>query len=283
MRHLADSKWLETHSEKARWLEEQKDYERMGSSPDLEFRGDRIGYYGDKKWFLWLESKATTDKTFRVCGCTETALALMSNQHVDSWEEWMKTNQNRTQEEWIRDGFSKYGVSAHLPPNTSDTEPLLKLIGRKSWNFLQGGPQGTNAAEAIPNYVQYNAFRWLRDSGVFSPTAFAHSNTTLITSQDMAIALIKYANWRTAFSFSERDNLGVLAFGKKSDLDTGFAPPLITKSWFNAVVYSTVIVFLLSGLWHMAFRRRKVHQLPAHNRRATVLKSPSPRNRSAAL
>lgn len=98
-RHLADSKWLETHSEKARWLEEQKDYKRMGSSPDLEFRGDRIGYYGDTKWFLWLRDKAATGKDFRVCGCTETALALMSNQHVDSWAEWVKTYQNRTQEE----------------------------------------------------------------------------------------------------------------------------------------------------------------------------------------
>jgi hypothetical protein len=49
MRHLADPKWLDAHTEKARWLEEQKDYQRMGSSPDLEFRGDRIGYYGDKK------------------------------------------------------------------------------------------------------------------------------------------------------------------------------------------------------------------------------------------
>src|SRR5580765_3540754 len=72
MRHLVDSKWVETHTEKARWREEQKNYERLGSSPDLEFRGDRIGYYGDKKWFLWLANKATTDKGFRVCGCTET-------------------------------------------------------------------------------------------------------------------------------------------------------------------------------------------------------------------
>jgi hypothetical protein len=256
MRHLADSKWLENHSEKARWLEEQKDYERMEASPDLEFRGDRIGYYGDKKWLLWLESKATTDKTFRVCGCTETALALMSNQHVDSWEGWMKTNQNRTQEEWIRDGFSKYGVSAHLPPDANDIEPLLKLIGQKSWNFLQGGAQGTNAPESIPNYVQYNAFRWLRDSG-FSPTAYARSNATLIASQDMAIALIKYANWHSAFSSSDKYNLGVLSFGRKSDLEAGFLPPLITKHWFNGVVFCCVILFLLAGLWLVVSRRRK--------------------------
>ena len=30
MRHLADSNWLETHTEKGGWLEEQKDYKRMG-------------------------------------------------------------------------------------------------------------------------------------------------------------------------------------------------------------------------------------------------------------
>jgi hypothetical protein len=254
MRHLADSEWLETHSEKARWLEEQKDYERMGSSPDLEFRGDRIGYYGDKKWFLWLETKATTDKSFRVCGCTETALTLMVNQYVDSWEEWAKTNQSRTQEEWIRDGFSKYGVSAHLPPDASDVEPLLKLIGRKSWNFLQGGPQGTNAPEAIPNYVQYNAFRWLRDSG-FNPMAFAVSNATLVTSQDMSIALIKYSRWRG--EFSGRDELGVLAFGKTAEHDSFFGPPLIMKLWLVALVYCSVALLPLLGLWLMTSRNRK--------------------------
>jgi len=256
MRHLADSKWLETHTEKARWLEEQKDYERMGSSPDLEFRGDRIGYYGDKRWFLWLESKAATDKNFRVCGCTETALALMSNQHADSWEEWLKTNQNRTQEEWVRDGFLRYGVSVHLPPDVSDVEPLLKLMGQKSWNFLSGGPQGTNAPDSIPDYVQYNAFRWLRDSG-FTPTVYARSNAALVASQDMAMALIKYANWHGAFSLAEHDKLGIFAFARKSDTDGGFAPPLITKLWVGVVVYSSVVVFLSVGLWLVAFRKRK--------------------------
>lgn len=259
MRHLADSRWLGTHTEKARWLEEQKDYERMGSSPDLEFRGDRIGYYGDKRWFLWLENKATTAKNFRVCGCTETALALISNQHPDSWEEWMKTNQNRTQEEWVRDGFLRYGVSVQIPPDVSDVEPLLKLMGRNSWNFLSGGPQGTNAPNSIPDYVQYNAFRWLRDAG-FKPTAFARSNATLVASQDMAMALIKYANWHGAFSLAEHDNLGILAFAKKSDPDFGFARPLIATPWVSVVVYGSVIVFLSLGLWLAAFRKRQTPQ-----------------------
>ena len=204
-----------------------------------------------------MEDKATTDKSFRVCGCTETALALMSNQHVDSWQDWMKTNQNRTQEEWIRDGFLKYGLAAHLPPDPGDVEPLLKLVGRRSWNFLQGGPQGTNAPEAVPDYVQYNAFRWLRDSG-FSPSIFARSNATLAASQDMTIALLKYANWRNAFSFAERDKLGVLGFAKRSGfLYADFARPRIMEPWVAFAVYSSVVVFLLAGLWLVTFQRRK--------------------------
>src|SRR6185312_9749645 len=108
-----------------------------------------------------------------------------------------------------------------------EVEPLLKLIGQKSWVFLLGGPQGTNAPDSIPDYVQYNAFRWLRDSG-FKPMTFARSNVTLVASQDMATALLKYANWQSAFSHAEQDDLGVLAFGKKPDVDFGFAPPQIT-------------------------------------------------------
>jgi hypothetical protein len=254
MRHLADSKWLETHSEKSRWLEEQKDYERMGSSPDLEFRGDRIGYYGNKEWFLWLEGKATTDKKFRVCGCTETAMALMSNQHADSWEEWTQTNKSRTQEEWIQAGFTKYGVSDHLPPNPSDTGPLLKLLGRKRWDFLMGGPQGTNAPDAIPSYIQYNAFRWLRDSG-FNPMAFAVSNATVVASQEMTFALLRFA--RMSGEFPVGDKLGILTFGEKTDRHFEFGTPAFMAPWVRAVVYSLVIVLPLIGLLLVIFRPRK--------------------------
>lgn len=57
IRNLANEEWLESHTEKARWKEEQKKYHRLGSSPDLCFSGDRIGYYGDKQWFEWLVKK----------------------------------------------------------------------------------------------------------------------------------------------------------------------------------------------------------------------------------
>ena len=90
MRHLIDPDWLAAHSEAARWEVEQKDYQRTGSSPDLCFRGDRIGFYGDREWCLWLVDRIQAPDDFRHCGCTDTALALMTNQRVTAWEEWAK-------------------------------------------------------------------------------------------------------------------------------------------------------------------------------------------------
>jgi len=255
LRHLANPRWRVTYSEKARWLEEQKDYKRMGTSPDLFFRGDRIGFYGNKEWFLWLVNKAITDKNFRVCGCTEDALALMSNQHADSWKEWIKTNQTRTQEEWIKDGFSKYGVSVQLPPDASDIESLLKLIGRKTWDFLSAGPQRTNAPETIPSYVQYNAFRWLRDSG-FDPTGFAISNAPAVASNNLAVALIKYSKLQG--TFPSHNGLGILAFAKKSQNSEPL--PMLLEPRFLTIAYLLMIVPVLAGVALFLFSRTKKGQ-----------------------
>jgi hypothetical protein len=251
--HVADPRWVDVHSEKARWLEEQKDYKRTGRYPDLFFIGDRIGYYGDKVWFLWLVDKAAKDK-FRVCGCTMTALALMSNQDTNSWVEWLKTNRTRTQEEWIQDGFSKYGVSVHFPPSTNDVEPLLKIIGGKTWNFLVGGPQGTNAPDAIPSYVQYNAFRWLRDSG-FNPVSFAVSNATAVAPNNLTVALIRYSQWEGRFP--PRNGLGVLSFGAKPET---MPLPMILELRSLTVVYTLITVPLLAGIALVFFSCRKNHQ-----------------------
>jgi hypothetical protein len=103
----------------------------------LCFRGDRIGFYGDKQWFLWLDDRIRNPERFRHCGCTEYALAWRANRHVVSWAQWTDANRSRSQEEWIRDGFMDYGVAAHLPPTSDDTLPLLRLVGRKSWKGLE--------------------------------------------------------------------------------------------------------------------------------------------------
>jgi hypothetical protein len=246
MRHLADPAWLSAHSEAARWEEEQKDYRRFGSSPDLCFRGDRIGFYGDKQWFLWLDERIRNPDSFRHCGCTEYALALMANRHVDSWAQWTDANRGRSQEEWIRDGFLEFGVTAHLPPTSDDTLPLLRLLGRKSWNVLWGGPQGTNAPEAVPSYIHYNAYRWLRDSG-FEPDKFMASNATVTTQSDITEGLLRYSQWQSAYP--GHDGLGVLAFGAASESSSDFnMRPLISKPWVVVGVNSFIAACVIGGV-----------------------------------
>ena len=255
MRRLADPSWLAAHSESARWKEEQKDYRRMGSSPDLCFRGDRIGYYGDKQWFLWLEEQIRNPESFRHCGCTEFALALMANRYDSSWEQWADANRGRSQEEWIRDGFLDFGATVHLPPTPDDTLLLLRLLSRKSWNVLWAGSQGTNAPNAVPNYIQYNAYRWLRDSG-FDPSEFDSSNP-ISTEADITQGLVRYSQWKTAFPGN--DMLGVLAFGRSSasssDADVR---PIIAKSWIVLGVDALIAVCILGGaVLVLCFKKRK--------------------------
>lgn len=211
----SDGVWKTAHSVKARWEEEQKNYRRNNASPDLCFGGDMIGYYGDTSWCLWLIDKMYGGKDFRVCGCTETALMFMTNQESESWENWKGAHQAETQEEWIRYGFAQRGITVHLPPEPEDTVPLLEVLGCRTWTTLWNGVQGTNDTEGIPDYIQYNAFRWLRDSGWFNPTAFAGTNEAAFASQDVRVGLVRYMSWHS--SFRKRDGLGILAFGEKPD------------------------------------------------------------------
>ncbi len=211
-RHLIDPAWRAAHSEAARWKEEQEDYRRVGSSPDLCFRGDRIGFYGDKKWFLWLDARIRHPDGFRHCGCTDYALALMANRYMDTWANWTDANLGRSQEEWIRDGFLDYGVTVHLPPTPDDRLPLLRLLGRKSTN-------APDAVDAVPSYIHYNAYRWLRDSG-FDPSEFASSNSKVFAEPGIVAGLTQYCQWYAAYP--GHDGLGVLAFRRVEATGSSF-------------------------------------------------------------
>ncbi len=255
VRHLADRDWLAAHSSRARWEEEQLSYRRSGASPDLCFSGDRINYYGDKQWLLWLISQITTNTNFRHCGCTETALSYMTNQESKSWQEWLVTYKDKSQEEWIREGFTKYGVMVHLPPQPEDTELLLKLIGAKTWRTLWGGPQEKLDPEIIPDFVQYNAFRWLRDSG-FDPVVYATANAA--SANALAPGLIKYSKWLALFP--ARDELGILSFGKKSSEKHNRPQPKFKDPGFMVLVYTVILgpLLLSGGLLVYSIRHKSV-------------------------
>ncbi len=242
MRHLVDPEWVAAHSEAARWAEEQENYRRLGASPDLFWRGDRIGVYGNKDWFLWLEERLRNASNFRRCGCTSAALELMANRQPTLLEQWTDANRERSQEEWIKDGFLDHDVTVHLPPTPDDTVPLLKLLGREPGDEVQGVDNPDHA----PGFVRYNAFRWLRDSG-FEPLEFTLSNAALATEPDISAGLQAFVRWQAAYPGN--DSLGVLAFGRhdadRTDLD--WRSP-ITEPWFVVGVDAVIVISTLGGI-----------------------------------
>ncbi len=211
-----------------------------------------IGYYGDKRWCLWLIEKMHGGGDFRVCGCTETALMFMANRQEQSWKEWADAHQDEPQEKWIQDGFAQRGISVHFPPHPEDSVPLLEVLGHKSWNTLWGGPQGTKAPDSFPGYFQYNAFRWLRDSG-FDQTLFAFSNAPALTSDLVKAGLMQYTKWNAAFP--KHEGVGILAFGEApADTDKFRPPQLMLHFWSHAAPGLFAIVPIVAGA--VLYRRR---------------------------
>ena len=247
IKHLTDEQWLQRHTEKARWNEEQKKYSRLGLSPDLCNSGDRIGYYGNKKWFEWLVGKIQNPHDFRLCGCTETALMFMTNHYEKSWINWLNANRHKTQEKWIQSGFAKIAVKVHLPPTPADIKPLLRLLGQESWNVLWRGPKNKDNKEAVPSYIKYNAFRWLRDSG-FDPLKYSLEHTAI--PEDIKSGLLHYDDWNKMFP--KKNAVGILFIAENSSPpEEPFLiepPPLILEARFTAVVYMLIILPFIGGL-----------------------------------
>jgi hypothetical protein len=179
---------------------------------------------------------------------------LMANGEERSWKDWTDAHRDQTQEEWIRDGFAQRGVSIHLPPQPEDTVPLLEVLGHRMWSTLWGGPQGTNAPEAFATYFQYNAFRWLRDSG-FDQTTFAVSNAPAFTSDVVRIGLMQYTKWNTAYP--RHDGVGILAFGKVPNDSAWGTPPFLTLR-FQVAAWLLVAIPILAGVVVLCWRRNGI-------------------------
>jgi hypothetical protein len=112
-----------------------------------------------------------------------------------------------------------------------------------------------NAPEAVPSYIHYNAYRWLRDSG-FEPGTFISSNATVVAEPDITAGLLRYSQWRS--KYPGRDGLGVLAFGTTRSTASDFdMRPVIFTPWVVIGVHCFMAVCVIGGavlVWRFAKR-----------------------------
>lgn len=154
---LSDPVWTARHSKAAIWERLQQNHHRCDCAPDMMSldRGMWIAIYGDRAWALWVCDNYINTNGYRRCGCNYAALSVMTNQRFEDIKAWYAKNRDKTQEEWILEGFARVGVAVEIPPSDEQVMQLLRVIGDH-----EPGSQHNRG------YLQYNAMRVLRDSGV---------------------------------------------------------------------------------------------------------------------
>lgn len=249
----SDPSWSEQFTRKAYWNSVQKHIRRYGWTHDDFFV---VGTYGDKAWTEWIMAKAEAGKEIANCGnighkdhalryitCNDPAHGAQWDSEPQ-WLSWWTTNKNKSQVDWIRAGLQQYEVAVHLPSTPEDYEPLLLLLGNSN----------TNKEEKIPDFVKYNAFRWLRDSG-FQSVAFALSNLTVQTPKLVRDGLLKYD--RLDHLYPKLDETGRLEFSSQpGDLGNSYRITFFTPQ-VQIPAYAAMIAPCVAGVSLLILCRRK--------------------------
>ena len=256
VRHSLDPAWYRCHSAEAYWAEVKTGIQRYRWGHD-----GPVGLFADAEFMAWGMSQTEPDDDISGCsaGHRDSYFRQITNQDpgesAAEWLAWWKENASKSQEEWKRDGFTPYGVTVSIPPSEADAIPLLTLLGNVS----------TDESDRIPDFVKYNAFRWLRDSD-FNPVVFAISHVTNSTPTEIKMGLFEYLRHERAFP--TRDHVGELRFAEKEDPYADRFLPAMLQPRFKAGVYGIVfgLPCLSAALITLTLRKprhRKVGPSPA--------------------
>ncbi|MHC4199348.1 MAG: HEAT repeat domain-containing protein [Planctomycetota bacterium] len=201
---LTDPAWTARHSKAAIWERLQQNHRRCDSAPDMMAldRGMWIAVYGDRAWALWICDNYLNTKGYRRCGCNHAALSVMTNQRFEDIKAWYAENRDKTQEQWILEGFAQVGVAVEIPPSDEQVVQLLRVIGDHE-----------HGSQHNRDYLQYNAMRVLRDSGV----ELGRARLVKIQSEnpELAGAVIDFVAARVRYE----GGLGVLRFRDEAPVD----------------------------------------------------------------
>ena len=253
-RNLHSWSWLKNHSERRKWVEVQRQLKRTGADHDSSIG---VGYFGNEKWTKWVIQSLKPSYELRSCGTwpyhLPDALPLMTNQELTNdaeWIAWWETNKNKTQVEWIRDGFARAGIELQRPLTTNNVITLLKLIA-PSAKF----PATTNTMRAPRQALRYNAERWLRESGFRYP-GFDLASVPAEDRDVVTWGLVTYAFWLG----EHWDDPGRLQFSRDDDSGSPFIEPWFNRPLYSWLINSILIVMAVGGVFllRLASKRKSI-------------------------
>lgn len=261
-----DPNWSQQFTRKAYWFSVEKHIRRFGWTHDDSLE---VGVYGDKAWAQWIIAKAEAGQEIANCGnighkdnalrcitCNDPARGVQWDSEPQ-WLSWWATNKKKSQVEWIRAGLQEQGVIVHLPAIPEDYESLLSLLGNSN----------TNMEEKIPDFVKYNAFRWLRDSG-FQSVEFALSNVTVETPKVVRDGLLKYH--RLERHYPTLDEIGRLEFASTPNSSHESYRIEFFTPRYQVPAYTAMLAPCLAGVALLIRSRSKALKEDAPDQRGTL-------------
>ena len=185
-------------------------------------------------------------------GHRDTAIEYITNHSppepadpTTEWPKWWAANKHKTQEDWIQDGFRAAGLQISKPASTEDMPKLLRIIGERappSNDWEKSHPVARH-----PDYLRYNAFRWLRDSG-FDPVKFLLKSAPVTPDAAIEAGLSEYAE---DVSWLQHGPVNPLSFATNTDCLASFAEsrrPGGLQTRFHAIFSSVSIALVVIGL-----------------------------------
>ncbi|NQT85088.1 hypothetical protein HQ563_18885 [bacterium] len=240
---------------KKEWAKTKRRIRRTGWAHD-DFV--TVGRYGDKQFAAEMIRRMKPGQDISACsqGHKDTALRMITNQDagdiVEDWQEWWQVNRDKTQEEWIREGFEQSGLTLHSPLTHKDIRSLLAVIGTTK--------EDTHPPRfAAQRHLRNNAMRWLRDSDV-DPRDFTMSDLAGDEADAVLHGLLLYTRW-VAHS-PKYYSPGVLSIGRpagnvNSESDLAVLS-LYTERWFVAAVYALIAITFGGGILCLRLATRKL-------------------------
>jgi hypothetical protein len=175
----------------------------------------------------------------------------MTNQdagvQAEDWLAWWRSNKHKTQEEWIREGFEQSGLTLDSPLTKEDIRSLLLVVGKTK--------EGASSSLDAPNYLRYNAMRWLRDSD-FDPLSFNVSDLPEHDADAVMGGLIRFCRWST--DFPKEDAVGVLAIGEHPSEKERRTCGTVVMRWLAWGVYVFLALSVGGGILCLRLATRKL-------------------------
>jgi hypothetical protein len=226
LRHYYDPAWCREHSQVAGWEEYQECVHRSGWTHD---GFGIVGRLGDKHWVEWIMTHIQPGEDIVTCDAGHKAhgLRYLTNQDAgnsaEAWIAWWRKNQAKSQEDWIREGFRQRGLELETPLTHENILALLKLM-------VYTGDE----KDCPPDYMLYNAFRWLRDSD-FDPETFGVKDVPAKDGDRVLQGLVRFS--RKLGWHPKSDGQGVLNLGEPLN---DHADDEMRKPWFATLKWQII-------------------------------------------